>query len=137
MKIQDDDFTKGLTLIRELSFTEVPSLTIFDRALRKYLKIPQYQYGALETSRVTTYNATAIYKAFYNIDDCEHRILFLLFLRQDEKTFKTVYVVGKKVINTWEKSWESSPLMAQMDGKLGEFKNQPFANLGNILKIKK
>ncbi|MFH1562596.1 MAG: hypothetical protein ABIF11_04145 [Nitrospirota bacterium] len=134
-KLKDDGFTKGLELIKSISFTEKPSLRTFGDTIRKYVNGDVY---SVNESYVTSPDATAIYKAFYSPpDDYEHKILFLLFPRQDEKTFKTVYAIGKKIINNWEKSIDASPFFAKMDGKLGSFKNNPFAGLKGKLNEKK
>jgi len=131
-QLKDDDFTKGLELIRSISFTEKPSLRTFGDTIRKYVNGDVY---SVDESYVTSPNATAIYKAFYMPEnDYEHRILFLLFPRQDEKTFRTIYAIGKKTINVWEQSIDTSPVIAKYDGKLGEFKNTPFADLKEKIK---
>jgi len=121
---EDDNFTKELELIKDIKFDKEPSLNAFKETVAKLEGVQGFKVDA---SFVTSPGATAIYKAFVHLD-FDHKRLYLLFPRQDEKLLRKVYAIGRKVINEWESGFDAK----FAPRRYGTFKNNPFEILKRI-----
>lgn len=123
-QIMDDNFFKGFDIVEEISFVKDPGLTEFRLVIEKFEK------SGVDASPVTKKGSSALYKAFATVDS-EHQRLYLLFPRtvEGEKRF----VIGRKVINTWENDFEveQKRFTESINSRIG-FRNNPFDVLKDL-----